>query len=229
VSNLNDSRIGIIGGTGNLGAALARRWLNAGLRICIGSRDAERAGEAAATLSHELGVPVDSGANADVAARADVIVLAVPFASQEAILEDIRGSIRGQLVIDTTVPLVPPKVMRVQLPTDGCAALRTQRILGESALVCSAFHTVAAHKLAHSAKLQSDVLVFGDVKEQRERVAELVRAAGLRPIHGGALQNSAAAEAMTSVLIFINRHYGSDGAGIVISGIANEHAESTVA
>jgi NADPH-dependent F420 reductase len=178
-------------------------------------------------LSRELGVPVDSGANADVAARADVIVLTVPFASQEAIVEDIRDSIRGQLVIDTTVPLVPPKVMRVQLPASGCAALRTQHILGESAGVCSAFHTVAAHKLANAANFQSDVLVFGDLKEQRERVADLVRAAGLNPVHGGPLQNSAAAEALTSVLIFINRHYGSDGAGIVISGIAGEHAESS--
>jgi NADPH-dependent F420 reductase len=214
--------VAIIGGTGKLGSALARRWIKAGLAVSIGSRDAERARDTATALADELGVSVDSGANEEVAAQADVIVLTVPFASQEAIVTSIREAVSDQLVIDTTVPLVPPKVMRVQLPEPGCAALRTQRILGDSANVCSAFQTVAAHKLARDVDMQSDVLVFGDVKEQRERVAELVRAAGLRPVHGGPLQNSAAAEAMTSVLIFVNRHYGSDGAGIMISGIDSE-------
>ena len=212
-------KIAVIGGTGKLGSALAKRWLRAGLEVSIGSRDAGRAQQAAEALAADLGVPVDHGANADVAARADVVVLTVPFASQEGIVNDIRPAIGAQLVIDTTAPLVPPKVMRVQLPEPGCAALRTKRILGDAANVCSAFQTVAAHKLDSDADLRSDVLVFGDVKEQRERVADLVEAAGLRPVHAGSLQNSAAAEALTSVLIFINRYYSADGAGIEITGI----------
>ena len=212
-------KVAVIGGTGKLGSALAKRWLRAGIDVSIGSRDAGRARQAAEKLSAELGVPVDHGANADVTARADIVVLTVPFASQEGIVNDIREAVSEQLVIDTTAPLVPPKVMRVQLPEPGCAALRTQRILGDGANVCSAFQTVAAHKLDTDEEIRSDVLVFGDSRDQRERVASLVREAGLRPVHAGPLQNSAAAEALTSVLIFINRHYTADGAGIVVTGI----------
>jgi NADPH-dependent F420 reductase len=212
-------KVAVIGGTGKLGSALAKRWLRAGIEVSIGSRDAGRARQAAEELAGQMGVPVDHGSNADVTARADVVVLTVPFASQESIVNDIKGAVRDQLVIDTTAPLVPPKVMRVQLPEPGCAALRTQRILGENANVCSAFQTVAAHKLDTDEEIRSEVLVFGDSRDQRERVASLVRAAGLRPVHAGPLQNSAAAEALTSVLIFINRHYTADGAGIVVTGI----------
>ena len=222
----NTKTIGVIGGTGKLGAALARRWAKAGLCVAIGSRDADKAREAAAALAAETGAAVDSGFNADVAARADLIVVSVPFGSQVATLEEIRAAAAGKLVVDTTVPLMPPKVMRVQLPPEGCAALRAQQTLGEAVRLVSAFHNVAAHKLATDEEIACDVLVFGDDKADRAQVVALADAAGLRGLHGGALVNSAAAEAMTSVLIFLNKTYRVDGAGLCITGALDMNADA---
>jgi 8-hydroxy-5-deazaflavin:NADPH oxidoreductase len=217
--------IAIVGGTGHLGAALARRWAKAGLSVIIGSRDAARATGAAAQLARECGVPVQGGSNLEAATRGDLIVVTVPYAAHAATLEEIKGAAGGKIVVDTTVPLVPPKVMRVQLPKAGSAAVAAQQLLGEGATVIGAFHSVAAHKLATDAVIDCDVLVFGDSKEARARVIALARSAGLRGLHGGALVNSAAAEALTSVLIFINRNYAVDGAGVRITGALNEAAD----
>ena len=222
----NTTTIAVIGGTGKLGAALARRWAKAGLRVAIGSRDADKAREAAAALAAETGAAVDSGLNGEVAARADLIVVSVPFGSQVATLEEIRAAAAGKLVVDTTVPLMPPKVMRVQLPPEGCAAVRAQQTLGEAVRVVSAFHNVAAHKLATDEDIACDVLVFGDDKADRAQVVALADAAGLRGLHGGALVNSAAAEAMTSVLIFLNKTYRVDGAGVCITGALDMNADA---
>lgn len=210
--------IGVVGGTGHLGAALARRWAKAGYGIVIGSRDAERARAAAEALSAELGRPVGSGTNRDAAEQAEIVVVTVPFSSQAAVLEEIRPVVLGKIVVDTTVPLVPPKVMRVQLPPEGCAAARAQTLLGSDVRLVSAFHNVAAHKLATDELVECDVLVFGDDKAARASIVELADAAGLRGLHAGALVNSAAAEALTSILIFVNRTYAADGAGIRITG-----------
>jgi 8-hydroxy-5-deazaflavin:NADPH oxidoreductase len=210
--------IAVIGGTGKLGAALARRWAKAGLTVSIGSRDAAKAAKAAAELSAEIGRTVTGGSNADVAKSADTLVVTVPFAAQADTLADIRAEAEGKLVIDTTVPLVPPKVMRVQLPPEGSAAVRAQQLLGENVTVVSAFHSVAAHKLATDEEVACDVLVFGDDKAARDRAVALAKAAGLRGLHAGALVNSAAAEALTSVLIFLNKTYSVDGAGVQITG-----------
>jgi NADPH-dependent F420 reductase len=212
------SVVGIVGATGNLGHALARRWSKTGIKVLIGSRLADSAHAAAEALSAEVGHPVGSGTNRDVAERADLVVVTVPWAAQADTLQDIKLAVAGKTVVDTTVPLVPPKVMRVQLPPEGCAALRAQSILGSGVTVVSAFHNVAAHKLATDSEIDCDVLVFADDKLARTRVVQLADAAGLRGIHGGALANSAAAEALTSVLIFINKNYQVDGAGIRITG-----------
>lgn len=217
--------IGIVGGTGKLGAALARRWVKAGLAVMIGSRDVTRAQASAAALAQELGLPVAAGSNCATAERADLIIVTVPYAAHESTLTEIRAAAAGKLVIDTTVPLVPPKVMRVQLPPEGSAAMRAQQLLGEAVTVAAAFHSVAAHKLATDAVIDCDVLVFADQKEARTRVVRLAQAAGLRGLHGGALANAAATEALTSVLIFINKTYGVDGAGIRITGALQEPAE----
>ncbi len=210
--------VAVIGGTGHLGGALARRWSQAGLAVTIGSRDGERASAAADALARETGHPVHGAANREAAAGADIVLVAVPFASQAEVLEDIRDSVQGSIVIDATVPLVPPRVMRVQLPPEGCAAQRAQSLLGDGVQVVAAFHNVAAHRLAAGEDVDCDVLVFGDKRDARARVVELAEAAGLRGIHAGALANSAAAEALTSVLIFINKHYQVDGAGVRITG-----------
>jgi len=210
--------IAVIGGTGQLGAAIARRLAKAGRSVIIGSRDPVKAEAAARELGAELGCEVAFGGNVAAADVAEVVILTVPFASQRTTLEDIRSSVAGKIVIDTTVPLMPPKVMRVQLPPEGSAAQRAQEILGEEVRVVSAFHNVAAHKLITDAVVECDVLVFGDDKPAREVAVALVDACGLRGLHGGVLANSAAAEAMTSVLIFLNKNYSADGAGVRITG-----------
>jgi NADPH-dependent F420 reductase len=210
--------IAVIGGTGQLGAAIARRLAKAGKSIIIGSRDPVKAEAAARQLGAELGCEVAFGGNVAAADAAELVILTVPFASQRTTLEDIRSSVSGKIVIDTTVPLMPPKVMRVQLPPEGSAAQRAQEILGEPVRVVSAFHNVAAHKLMTDAFVECDVLVFGDDKAAREVAVSIVDACGLRGLHGGVLANSAAAEAMTSVLIFLNKNYSVDGAGVRITG-----------
>ena len=206
--------IAVVGGTGKLGSAIGRRLAKAGRRVVIGSRSADGAQRAAA----ELGFGLTGMSNADAARAADIIIVTVPFGAQEATLADIAPHVVGKIVVDTTVPLVPPKVMRVQLPPEGSAAQCAQRLLGDGATLVSAFHSVAAHKLATDEDVACDVLVFGDDKQARAKVVELADQVGLRGIHGGALVNSAAAEALTSVLIFINKTYQVDGAGIRITG-----------
>lgn len=211
--NIEDQHIAVLGGTGNLGLALARRWARAGLRVTIGSRSAESARAAAE--------PIGAGyaQNGDAAAAADIIVVTVPAQAQLATLAEIAGVAEGKLVIDTTVPLVPPKVARVQLPPEGSAAMRARAALPDSVELISGFHNVSAQKMAKSGDVGCDVLVFGDKREARDIGIALAAMAGARGIHGGPLANSAAAEAMTSVLIHINKAYGvTEGAGIVISG-----------
>jgi len=217
-------RIAVLGGTGHLGYALARRWALAGHQISLGSRDAERAQASATKLAQDTGAVIASGTNRDVVENADIAVLTVPFASQASVLCDVCDLLAGKLLVDTTVPLVPPKVMRVQLPPEGSAAVRAKALVGEAVQVVSAFHSVAAHKLVTDQDVQCDVLVFGDDREARGTVVGLARDAGMRGLHGGALCNSAAAEAMTSVLIFLNKTYAVDGAGLLISGALTESA-----
>lgn len=212
--------IAVIGGTGALGGGLAWRWARAGYAIRIGSRDGAKADAAARELAARLpGRAISGHANPEAAAGAELVVLAVPFAHQRPILEDIRPALAGKILVDTTVPLAPPKVMRVQLPKEGCAALITQAIVGPETTVVSAFQNVAADVLAADKDPECDVLVASDKAEARELVVSLAREAGFRAWHAGALANAAAMEALTSVLIFLNRHYRAEHAGIRLTGI----------
>jgi len=209
-----------IGGTGDLGSGLAWRTARAGHPVIIGSRSADKAIQAAAELSRRGGLKVAGMSNGEAAQAADVVFMTVPFASHQAILEDIRAGVQGKIFVDTTVPLMPPKVMRVQLPPEGCVAKRSQEFLGDGVRVVSAFHNVAAAHLqsdeAHLA--ECDVLVSGNDAEAREFVIQLAGEIGFRAWHAGAIENSAVAEALTSVLIFMNKRYGIAGAGIRITG-----------
>jgi len=209
--------LAVIGGTGTLGSGLARRWAKVGYPVVIGSRDAARAAEAARAFPGATGA-----SNADAAKAADIIILAVPWATHAQIIDEIKPHAAGKLVVDTTVPLVPPKVARVQLPGETSAALAAQRRLGDGARLVSAFHNVAGHKLQQDADIACDVLIFGDEPKDRAIVADLAKAVGLRGVHAGPLVNSVAAEALTSVLIGINRNYKVDGAGIRITGIGTD-------
>ena len=167
--------IGVVGGTGKLGAALAGRWAKAGHQLLIGSRNIDSAAATARDLSKRFGMTLGAGTNLDVATRAEIVVTAVPWSAQEACLGEIRAAVAGKILIDTTVPLMPPKVMRVQLPPEGSAALKAQALLGGEVRLVSAFHNVAAHKLAMDADVACDVLVFSDDKEARAIGVSLVR------------------------------------------------------
>jgi 8-hydroxy-5-deazaflavin:NADPH oxidoreductase len=211
--------IAVIGGTGALGGGIARRLLRARLEVILGSRDAARASAAAAQLTEEIGSPARGTDNLSAARDADIVVVAVPFASQSATLTELAPVVEGKIVIDTTVPLIPPRVTRVQLPPEGSAAGVAQKILGGRARQVFAFHNVSARKLAGEGPVDCDVLVFSDDKGARELTIDLANACGLRGVDGGALVNSAAAEALTSVLIWINKTYAVEGAGIRITGL----------
>ncbi len=209
--------LAVIGGTGTLGSGLAGRWAKAGYPVVIGSRDAAKAAEAARAFPGATGA-----SNADAAKSAEIVILTVPWATHAQIIDEIKSHTAGKLVVDTTVPLVPPKVARVQLPAETSAALAAQRRLGDGARLVAAFHNVAGHKLQQDIDIDCDVLIFGDEPKDRAIVADLAKAAGLRGVHAGPLANSVAAEALTSVLIGINRNYKVDGAGIRITGIATD-------
>jgi NADPH-dependent F420 reductase len=210
--------IAIIGGTGDLGSGLARLWARAGYPVVIGSRQLERAQR----VAQDIG---DGGGNLrgeDVreAARAgDIVVLSVPYAAHDATVDEIQPYVSGKIVVDVVVPLVPPKVSVVQLPPSGSPAVAAQRVLGPDVSVVSAFHHVSAKKLHGGAKADCDVLVFGDDAAAREQVIALAGIVATRGVDGGGLANSVAAEALTSVLIAINRRYRIPGAGIRITGL----------
>ena len=213
-------RLAVIGGTGALGGGLARRWAAAGYEILIGSRSADKAEAAARALAPAArGVAPRGATNAEAAGAGEVVILAVPWASHGEIVDEIGPRVAGKIVVDATVPLVPPKVARVQLPPETSAALAAQQRLGDAARVVAAFHNVAAAKLRADEPIDCDVLVFGDAPADRAAVIALAEAAGLRGVHAGPLANAVAAEALTSVLIGINRHYKVAGAGLRITGL----------
>jgi len=212
--------IAILGGTGALGGGLAIRWAAAGYSLLLGSRNAASAETAAAELNGKVGRQAARGlANPDAAAAADIVVMTVPHASQRPTLESVRAAVQGKVFVDTTVPLLPGKVRTVHLPPEGSAAQATQALLGDAVKVVSAFQNVAAHRLADlDDRVECDVLVCGNDQGAREQVVKLADDAGLKGWHAGRIENSAVAEGMTSVLIFMNQRYGIDGAGVRITG-----------
>lgn len=215
--------IAVVGGTGAEGSGLALRWAAAGHRVIVGSRDGARARQAALELSALLpaGAPaIEGDESLPAAQRAPIVVLAVPFAAQTSTAVALRSALEGKILIDVTVPLVPPKVSTVQLPAGGSSVALLQQALGAGVTVVSAFQNVSAHKLKKlDAKVNCDVLVCADSKEARLRVVGLAADAGLRGVDAGPLANSAAAEALTSLLIWINRAYKIPDAGIAITGL----------
>ncbi|MEZ5499899.1 MAG: NADPH-dependent F420 reductase [Steroidobacteraceae bacterium] len=213
-------RIAVLGGTGAEGGGLALRWAHAGHDVIIGSREAGRAVEAAARLSTAATRQLRGLGNADAAAAAEIIVLAVPFAAQRPTALALRSELAGKILVDVTVPLVPPKVSRVQLPQGGSAVNALQAELGSEVRVVSAFQNVSAHQLGElQHEVECDVLVCGDDPQARQVAIDLAADAGMRGLHAGPLANSAAAEALTSVLIALNRHYKVPATGIRITGL----------
>ncbi|MDA7726896.1 NADPH-dependent F420 reductase [Pseudomonadales bacterium] len=211
--------IAILGGTGDLGGGLARQWSRAGYQILIGSRTEEKGKAAAEDLLAEFpDLNVTGHENLAAATAADLVVLTVPFAHQISTLESVKSGLAGKVLIDVTVPLMLPKVGTVQMPEAGCAAVMAQACVGDDVSVVSAFQNVGAMHLQEDHAIECDVLVTGNKKAARDTVISLIEALGLRGWHAGPLANAAAAEALTSVLISINRHHKINGAGIVITG-----------
>jgi NADPH-dependent F420 reductase len=216
--------IAVLGGTGKEGSGLALRWAHAGYPVLIGSRSPEKAIEAAAEMNETLGREAVSGSgNPEAAAAAQIVVLAVPYAGQRATVEEVREHLSGKILIDVTVPLVPPKVNRVQLPDGGSAVEAIQTMLGEDVKVISAFQNISAHHLKKlDAEIDCDVIVCGDDREATDFVVGLAQAIGLGAWNGGVLANSVVSEGLTSVLISLNQRYKVPGAGIRITGIPRE-------
>jgi 8-hydroxy-5-deazaflavin:NADPH oxidoreductase len=219
--------IAVVGGTGAEGSAIALRLGHAGYHVIIGTRDSTKGARVTAELNKILGAEaIVSASNAQAAKTGDIVILTVPYAAQEATVQEIRDVLIGKILIDATAPLVPPKVSNVQLPPGGSAVAHTQRVLGDKVRVVSAFQNVAAHKLRRlGADVQCDVLVCGDDAQARSAACKLVSRMGLHALDAGPICNSAAAEALASLLIFLNRKYKVSGSGIRITGL--EQGEST--
>lgn len=217
---ISEKIIGIVGGTGALGRGLMVRWASAGRSVIVGSREKKKAEEVAADANRILQVSKVRGmANNEAAACADIVVVTVPFSQHTETINSLRSVLQGKVLVDVTVPLLPPNVKTVNLPAAGSAAKAAQVALGDGVRVVSAFQNIAAahlQDLAH--ELDCDVLVCGNDAEAREEVVRLAEAAGMKGWHAGRIENSVIAEAMTSALIFINGKYKIDGAGIKITG-----------
>jgi NADPH-dependent F420 reductase len=212
--------IAVLGGTGKEGKGLAYRWARAGYQVHIGSRDAEKARAAVAGILELLGgdAAIEGLTNLEAARKSDIVVLTVPYTAHRETLESVKEALEGKILIDVTVPLVPPKVSTVQMPAAGSAAQEARQILGEGIHVCAAFQNVSHEHLLGETVVECDVLVTGTSKEAREQAIKLVDAAGLTGWDAGPLENSVVLEGLTSVLIHINRKYGSKHAGIRITG-----------
>ena len=196
--------VAILGGTGNEGPGLARRWAKSGnYKVIIGSRQAEKGERVANELNQEIGENLITGmANPDAAQAADICVLTVPYSAQGPTLESLKEILQGKILVDVTVPLKPPKVSHVNVPPGGSAGQEAQAILGEGVRVVSAFQNVgAAHLAEDESHIDCDVLVCGDDKEAKAEAIALAEAAGMRGIDAGPLKNAVVVEGLTSVII----------------------------
>lgn len=215
--------IGILGGTGKEGKGLAYRWAKAGYRVIIGSRSKEKAESAANELLALLeSARIEGLDNLQAAHSADLLVLTVPFAVHKETLSFLKDALKGKILVDVTVPLVPPRVTRVQMPPSGSAAQEAQEILGPDIQVVSAFQNISYEHLLHDEAVECDVLVCGGNKNARSIVLHLVKDAGLVGWDAGPIENSVIAEGLTSILIGLNKQYGVQSSGIRITGIQRQ-------
>jgi NADPH-dependent F420 reductase len=193
-------KIGLLGGTGKEGRGLAMRWAKAGHEIVIGSRDPAKGDNAAA-------------------AAADLVVVCVPYSGQAETLRELAPRLEGKIVVDLVVPLAPPQVTRVHLPPGGAAALEAQQLLPGAKVVGAFHHVSSAHLQDPEHRMSGDVLVCGDDAAAKDVVIGLVADLGMRGLDAGALANAVALEAMTPVLIYMNKKYKKTGLALGIAGL----------
>jgi 8-hydroxy-5-deazaflavin:NADPH oxidoreductase len=215
--------IAVLGGTGKQGKGLAYRWAKAGYKVLIGSRSSERAVSAASEIMEIL--EGDSSlvgtSNLEAAQLADIAVLTVPYDAHRDTLEQLKDALKGKMLIDVTVPLGKPK-NKVQLPSGGSATLEAKAMLGEDVQVVAAFQNISPEYFMTDDDVDCEVLVTGSGKEARLEAIKLVEAAGFTAWDAGPIENSIVIEGLTSVLININKQYGSTHAGIKITGVSRK-------
>ncbi len=212
--------IAVIGGTGKLGPGLAKRWAQAGYRVLIGSREAEKAERIAAEINKELSIEGVVGLqNQDAAKQADIVVLTVKYTAHEAVIESLKEVVSDKIVVDTTARI---DFKAPTPPSAPSAAHMAQSALGPSARVVAAFQTVPAHRLKGEASepLDLDVLICADDMPAVEEVIKLARAACLHGYYAGGLENAIVIEGLTSILISMNQHYDSKTAAFAVRGLA---------
>lgn len=214
MENLN---VAIVGGTGNLGSALALRLGAPGVKIIIGSRDAEKARSAVQTLKPNLRAGEIVGTtNREAVRDAAFVVIAVPYEGHAQMVQDLQGQVSGKIIIDTVVPLNKGKPF---VPPAGSALQEAQQILGDEVPVVGALHNISAVDLGDVSSPLGDVLVCGDKGDAKERVMEIIRRIGARAFDGGPATNAYVIEGLTGVIISLNRKYKSKHGSIKITGI----------
>ncbi len=225
-TSLIKEKIGIIGGTGKEGRGLAYRWAKEGYPVVIGSRNREKAEKAMDNVIELLessgaeGFSVDADVNEKAVQACEIAVLTIPYECHDEMLLSLKDALQGKYLVDVTVPLVPPKVSTITIPPDGSLSLHSQKLLGESVKLISAFQNISFELLLNDEPVHCDVLVCGVDKESRDLGVRLVEDAGLNGWDAGPLENSIIAEGLTSVLIRINKKFGSHTAGIKITGVS---------
>jgi NADPH-dependent F420 reductase len=220
--------IAIVGGTGDVGAALAERLARAGERVIIGSRGAERADKAAKEISARIANGSVKGlSNTDAVAGADVVILAVPFEAHAETLKQLKKSFKpDSVLIDCTVPLaasVGGRATQVLGVWQGSAAQQAAELVPKNVAVAAAFQNVAADLLAGNGRVDCDVIVCSDDARATEIACDLARKIpGVRAIQGGKLENARVLEHLTALLIAINLHYKTHATGLRITGLPAE-------
>jgi NADPH-dependent F420 reductase len=211
--------VAIVGGTGNLGSALALRLGAPGVKIIIGSRDAEKAKNAVATLAPKLRAGEMLGTtNQEAVKGADFVVIAVPYEGHAQMVGDLKGQLAGKIVIDTVVPLNKVKPF---VPAAGSALQEAQQLLGSEAPVIGALHNISAVDLGDVDSPLGDVLVCGDDNAAKQKVMEIIQRIGANAYDGGPASNAYVIEGLTGVIISLNRKYKSKHGSIKITGIVN--------
>lgn len=219
-------KIAILGGTGAEGTGLANRLARAGEHIVIGSRDAQRAQEAAKQLREQIGASaqIEGTDNASAAAQCEVAVLTIPFSGQAALLKQLKSVWKpGTIVIDTTVPLAAATggaATRMLGVWQGSAAEAAKELLPNGVSIAAAFHNLSAELLEGDAPVECDVLVCSDDDKAKQSATELAaKIPGVRALNSGKLENARIVESLTALLIGLNIRYKVHSAGIRFTGL----------
>ena len=209
--------VAIVGGTGNLGGALAVRLAAPGVKVIIGSRDAQKAQNAVAALKPKMRAGDLVGAtNQEAVKQGEFVLIAVPYEGHAQMVQDLKGQVAGKIIIDAVVPLKKAKPF---VPPAGSALLEAQSILDGEAPVIGALHNISAVDLGDVEAPLGDVLVCGDDAAAKQRVMEIIQRIGATAYDAGPASNAYVIEGLTGIIIALNRKYKSKHGSIKITGI----------